>query len=139
VILLDTNVVSEIMRPRPQPSVVDWLNRQSTDLLYISTITLAEIHYGLDLVPSGRRKAVLSDRFELFIQNGFTQRIVSFDELSARLYGELMGRRQKMGRPLSSLDGQIAAIARANKCGVATRNHRDFELCGLEIVNPFLD
>lgn len=80
---------------------------------------------------------MLSERFERFIRSGFAQRILAFDEPVARLYGELMGNRQKTGRPMSTLDGQIAAIARSNNSGLATRNQRDFEFCGLEIVNPF--
>lgn len=136
-ILLDTNVVSEVMTPKPQESVLEWLNSQQTETLYLSTITIAEIGYGLHLLPAGKRRRILEGRFDLFIGSGFAQRVLSFGERAARLYGELMGHSRKLGQPMSIFDGQIAAIARANRFAVATRNVRDFEICGLEIVNPF--
>ena len=136
-ILLDTNIVSAIMAPAPPPIVIDWLNRQETVTLYLSTITIAEIGYGLCVMRDGKRRRSLEDRFEKFVTDGFEQRILDFDERSARLYAEVMGRRKAMGRPLSVLDGQIASIARANDLAVATRNIRDFEECGLDLINPF--
>jgi predicted nucleic acid-binding protein len=137
VILLDTNVVSAVMAPAPPAAVLEWLDGQPSDALYISAITLAEIHYGLQALPEGKRRQNLADRFERFVASGFTYRVLPFDEEAAYRYGELMARRRKLGRPVSVLDGQIAAIARANRCTVATRNVRDFEECGLELVNPF--
>ena len=136
-ILLDTNIVSAIMAPAPPPIVIDWLNRQETVTLYLSTITIAEIGYGLCVMRDGKRRRSLEDRFEKFVTDGFEQRILDFDERSARLYAEVMGRRKAIGRPLSVLDGQIASIARANDLAVATRNIRDFEECGLDLINPF--
>jgi predicted nucleic acid-binding protein len=136
-IVLDTNVVSEMMKPSPKPSVVDWLNRQETATLYLSTITLAEIGYGLHAMPDGKRRRYLEDRIEEFIAEGFDQRILGFDVVAARAYGELMGRRKNLGRPMSILDGQIASIARANHFAVATRNVDDFEECGVSLINPF--
>jgi predicted nucleic acid-binding protein len=136
-ILLDTNIVSAIMAPGPPRAVIEWLNGQDTITLYLSTVTLAEIGYGLWVLPEGRRRRSLEDRFEKFVAEGFRHRILDFDESAARLYAEVMGRRRKMGRPLGILDGQIASIARANDFAVATRNTSDFEECGLELVNPF--
>ena len=136
-ILLDTNVVSAVMARTPEPSVLEWLDSQRTDTLFLSTITIAEIGYGLQVLPMGKRRRILEDRFDRFVASGFAQRVLSFDEKAARLYGELMGHRRQPGRPMSALDGQVAAIARANHFAVATRNVRDFEECGLEIVNPF--
>ena len=136
-IVLDTNVVSEMMKPSPKPSLVDWLNRQETATLYLSTITLAEIGYGLHAMPDGQRRRSLEDRFEEFIAEGFDQRILGFDRVSACAYGELMGRRKTLGRPMSILDGQIASIARANRFAIATRNVHDFEECGVSLINPF--
>lgn len=136
-ILLDTNVVSEAMASAPNRAVLEWLNDRETESLYLSTITIAEIGYGLETLPDGRRRRTLSDRFERFVTTGFSHRVLSFDETAARVYGELMAHRRKQGRPMSALDGQIASIARASRFAVATRNVRDFEECGVEIVNPF--
>ncbi len=136
-ILLDTNVVSAVMKPEPVQPVLKWLDGQDTVSLYLSTITIAEIVYGLRVLPAGKRRRALEDLFEQFVARGFEHRILPFDEAAARLYGELMGRRKEIGRPMSILDGQIAAIARANGFAVATGNVRDFEECGLQILNPF--
>ena len=136
-ILLDTNIVSAVMAPAPPPTLIDWLNRQETVTLYLSTITIAEIGYGLWVMRDGKRRQSLEDRFEKFVADGFEQRILDFDEQSARLYAGIMGRRRALGRPLSILDGQIASIARSNDLAVATRNIRDFEECGLDLINPF--
>lgn len=136
-ILLDTNVVSEAMAPAPAGSVLEWLNRADADTLYLSTITIAEIGYGLRVLPEGKRRRLLEERFDEFVERGFDQRLLTFDRAAARLYGEVMARRRKIGRPMGVADGQIAAIARANRFAIATRNVRDFEECGLEIVNPF--
>lgn len=136
-ILLDTNVVSALMAPAPQASVLEWVDSQPTDTLYLSTITIAEIAYGLQTLPDGKRRRDLEERFRDFVAGGFAYRILPFDEKAAYLYGEIMGHRRKVGRPMSVLDGQIAAIARAHRLALATRNTRDFEDCGLEIRNPF--
>jgi len=137
VIVLDTNVVSAIMKPQPVAEVVAWLDRRETASLYLSTVTLAEIRFGLRALPEGRRRRDLEDRFERFVARGFEQRILSFDEPAALEYGDLMARRRRLGRPMSALDGQIAAIARAHRFAVATGNVGDFEECGIEVVNPF--
>ena len=138
-IVLDTNVVSAMMRPSPEPAVIDWLNRQETAALYLSTITLAEIGYGLQAMPDGKRRRSLEERFEKFVAAGFAHRVLGFDVDAARLYGEIMGRRKTLGRPMAILDGQIASIARASDFAVATRNVRDFEECGLDVIDPFPD
>jgi len=136
-ILLDTNVISAVIAPAPPRPVLEWLNHQETVGLYVSAITLAEIGYGLRGLPDGRRRRDLEDRFAKFVSTGFEQRTLSFEESAALLYGEIMGRRKGLGRPLGILDGQIAAIARAHQLAVATRNTRDFEECGVELVSPF--
>lgn len=118
-------------------SVVDWLNDQKANELYITTITIGEIAYGLKIMPEDKRRSGLSDRFERFMALAFTQRILSYDEASAHNYGQIMASRKESGRPLSVSDGQIAAIARSNHMSVATRNIVDFEYCGLELQNPF--
>ena len=136
-IVLDTNVISEVMSTSASRAVVDWLNQQDSAALYLTTITLAEVSYGLRILPQGKRRDILVDRFDQFIAKAFQFRILAFDEVAARTYGDIMGHRKELGRPMSSLDGQIAAIARTHKCALATRNVRDFQHCGLQLINPF--
>ena len=138
-ILLDTNVVSEVMRVAPSPAVLAWLNEQDSTTLFVSTVTIAEIEYGLRVLPDGKRRTGLRDRLEHFLAQAFEGRIRDFDQAAARSYGEVMGGRREIGRPMSVPDGQIAAIARACGYAVATRNVADFEDCGLSLVNPFGD
>jgi toxin FitB len=136
-IILDTNIVAEMMKEAPAPTVVAWLNDQPAPTLFLSSITLGEIAYGLRVLPQGRRRRQLEEGFEKVVAEGFAGRILAFDEGAARQYGEVMGRRKEIGRPLATLDGQIAAIARARGYAVATRNTRDFVECGVEVLNPF--
>ena len=136
-ILLDTNIVSEVMKTRPAESVVAWLNGQDSENLYICAITIGEITYSLRILADGKRRSALRERFERFVALAFDQRVLAYDESAARVYGELMGERKEMGLPLGFPDGQIAAIARLNHLAVATRNVCDFENCGIDVVNPF--
>jgi hypothetical protein len=136
-ILLDTNVVSEVMKTRPAEAVVAWLNSQDSQKLYVSAITIGEIAYGLRILPDGKRRSGLRERFERFVTLAFDRRVLSYDEPAARIYGELMGDRRELGLPMSVPDGQIAAIARLNHLAVATGNVVDFENCGIDVVNPF--
>ena len=136
-IILDTNVVSEFMTSPPASSVLNWLNTQNTTSLYLTTITIAEIGFGFRILPQGNRREMLAERFEQFVATAFEQRILSFDENAARIYGEVMDYRRGIGRPISSLDGQIAAIARSRDFAVATRNIKDFEECQLNLIDPF--
>ena len=136
-ILLDTNVVSEVMRTSPAENVLAWLNRQDTGKLFTSTVTIGEVAHGLRIMPSGKRRSGLGERFERFVALAFDGRVLPYDEAAARAYGELMGERRKLGRPMSVPDGQIAAIARSAHLSVATRNVSDFERCGIELVDPF--
>ena len=136
-ILLDTNVVSEVMKARPAEAVVTWLNGQESGKLYVSAITIGEIAYGLRILPDGKRRLGLLERFEQFITLAFDQRVLAYGESAARIYGELMGDRKELGLPMSVPDGQIAAVARHNHLAVASRNVADFEHCGIDIINPF--
>jgi len=136
-IIVDTNIVAEMMRASPAPAVVAWLNDQEATTLYLTTITIAEIAYGLRILPQGRRRRLLEQGFERVLAEAFAGRILAFDEAAAHRYGEVMGRRKEIGRPLRALDGQIASIARANGGSVATRNVRDFIECGVEVIDPF--
>ncbi len=136
-ILLDTNVVSEVMKASPSENVIAWLNEQESSKLFISAITIGEIVYGLRILPEGKRRSGLCEKLEQFIALAFDQRALAYDESAARAYGELMGHRRALGRPMSVPDGQIAAIARSNHLAVATRNVLDFENCGVDVIDPF--
>lgn len=134
-ILLDTNVVSELMRPSPGGAVIDWLNATDTASLHISCITIGEIEYGLDILPDGRRQDALRARFEDFVARAFAFRVLPYDESAARLYGGIMGDRRRTGRPMSVPDAQIAALARSRNMAVATRDVAGFADTGIDIIN----
>lgn len=136
-ILLDTNVISALMAPAPNTSVVRWVDSRPSGELFLSTVSIAEICYGLACLPEGQRRRGLEGRFERFVAQGFGFRVLAFEEGAARLYGDLMARRKRSGRPMSIADGQIAAIALDQRFAVATRNITDFEGSGLEVVDPF--
>ena len=137
-IVLDTNVVSEMMKTQPARQVVDWVNARDAPDLFVTAITIGEIEFGLRAMPGGRRRDSLEERFERFIACAFDGRVLAFDEAAARSYGIVMASRRELGRPTSVPDGQIAAIARTRGYAVATRNTPDYELCGIRLLNPFL-
>jgi predicted nucleic acid-binding protein len=130
-ILLDTNVVSELMKIRPYGAVVAWLNGQASEKLFVSAITIGEIACGPRILPGGKRRSGLRERFERFVAVAFDQRVLAYDESAARVYGELMRDHKEPGLPMNVPDGQIAAIARLSHLAVATRNIPDFEHCGI--------
>lgn len=136
-IVLDTNIISEMMKPAVDAFVVAWLNRQDSVELFLTTPTIAEISYGISSLPSGKRRRSLEEGFERLQLEAFEGRVLSFDLAAARLYGSIMGGRRAKGRPLSVVDGQIAAVAREHGATIATRNVRDFEGCGVKLVDPF--
>lgn len=135
--LIDTNIISEMMKPIPDVNVMKWLDQQEILQLFVSTITLAEISYGINILPEGGRRSKLEIAFEKAIFEAFTNRILTFDESAAHLYGQIMGHRKTLGQPMGVPDGQIAAIARAHDMSIVTRNIRDFSDCGLQVINPF--
>jgi hypothetical protein len=136
-ILLDTNVISEMMKQSPSAKVMAWIDQQEVMLVYISTITVAELSYGIHALPKGKRRNLIEDAFNKTIGEAFKHRLLSFDDVAAHIYGKIMGRRKALGRPLSILDGQIAAIALAHGAAIATRNTCDFTDCDLDLINPF--
>lgn len=136
-IIIDTNVISEAMKPRPFQPVISWLNAQETTSLFLSAITVGEIEFGLCTMPSGKRRTSLQEKFESIVSEAFVNRILVFDESAARVYGQLMAERRKLGKPLSIPDGQIASTARIRGFAVATRNSRDFADSGIQVINPF--
>ena len=136
-ILLDTNVLSELMKPAPEADVVRWVDDQLVNTLYISAITRAEIELGIALLPEGRRKQQIADTAQqMFTQ--FSGRCLVFGETAAVQYGQLVAARTKNGRPITVEDAQIAAIALAGGLRLATRNEKDFaDIPGLVLVNPW--
>ena len=137
-VILDTNVISEITRSVPEPKVVAWYQRQDSASLYTTTVTLAEVFYGLNLLPEGNRRAQLSRFADDFFGQEKAGKILSFDETAAVHYATIRAAKRRLGLSMSSLDAQIAAIAVAAGAAVATRNVSDFEHCGVTVVNPWI-
>ncbi len=136
-ILVDTNVVSEPLRKDPEPHVADWLDAQALETLHLSAITVAELRFGVQALPRGRRRERLREQLERQILPLFAGRILVFDLAASQAYAELMAKARSAGRAISVSDGYIAATAAANAMLVATRDTSPFEAAGLETVNPF--
>lgn len=136
-ILVDTNVVSEPLRKDPEPHVADWLDAQALETLHLSAITVAELRFGVQALPRGRRRERLREQLERQILPLFAGRILVFDLAASQAYAELMAKARSAGRAISFSDGYIAATAAANAMLVATRDTSPFEAAGLETVNPF--
>jgi predicted nucleic acid-binding protein len=139
VILVDTNVVSEPLRPQGDGRAADWLDRQAKRTLYISTISVAEILFGVKSPPVGKPREALVTAFEHEIQRLIAGRIVPFDLAAARAYAALMSGARAKGATISILDGQIAAIATAKGFDVATRDETPFRAGGLKTINPWAE
>ncbi|MBO9195296.1 type II toxin-antitoxin system VapC family toxin [Rhizobium sp. 16-449-1b] len=137
-ILLDTNVISEPWKPVPDQAVVDWLNAQAIETLFLSAVTIAELRFGISALPSGKRQVILHDRLEGEVLPLFAGRILSFDLAASQSYAELMARARLSGKAIAKADGYIAATAAANGFGVATRDTSPFEAAGLSVINPWL-
>lgn len=139
-ILLDTNVLSELMRPAPEPKVLQWLDCLSDADVWISAVTVAEIRLGIALLPGGRRRESLAELAEAMFQEEFADRCLPFDFPAAHEYASIVAARSRQGRPISVEDAQIAAISRAAGLTLATRNVKDFvDIAGLDLLNPWDD
>lgn len=136
-IVLDTNVVSELMRASPAENVFDWVAGQPAQSLYITSISLAEIVHGILLLPAGRRRSAIQAAAESMFSVEFGGRILPFEASAARACAKIAVDRRHAGRPISSFDAQIAAIALVARATLATRNVSDFEGCGLKLMNPW--
>ncbi|MBK9169559.1 MAG: type II toxin-antitoxin system VapC family toxin [Bryobacterales bacterium] len=136
-ILLDTNVLSEAVRPVPSEPVLQWLTAQSRGAVYISSVTVAELLLGVEMLAPGRRRTRLLAVIENLLAAEFQGRILPFDESAARLFPKIVAEREAMGRPISQFDAIIASVCRSRNAVLATRNVRDFEHCGIRFVNPW--
>jgi predicted nucleic acid-binding protein len=135
-IVLDTNVVSEAMKPEPHPSVRAWLNDQAAGTLYLSSVTLAELLFGIAALPSGKRKDMLAQTLD-GLMGLFRDRVLPFDTDAARHYAELAVTAKAGGRGFTTPDGYIAAIAASRKFIVASRDTAPFEAVGVSVINPW--
>ena len=137
-IVLDTNVVSEAMRPAPNPDVVGWLNAQAIDTLYLASVTLAELLFGIGALPAGARRDRLSRALDRLLAL-FPGRVLPFDQEAARRYANMAVTARAVCRPLPTTDGYLAATAAARGFAVATRNIQDFGDTGVELIDPWQD
>jgi predicted nucleic acid-binding protein len=136
-ILLDTNVISELMRGKPSAQVVAWIEERPRSRLGITTITQAEILYGIELLPKGRRKHALLTTAQMMFSEDFRGRIFPFNSEAASAFAKIAAIRQTQGKPISQLDAQIAAIVQTVGAKLATRNVTDFAGCGIKVQNPW--
>jgi toxin FitB len=136
-IVLDTNVLSEALRPSPEEAVLRWLARQNRDLVFTTTITQAEILYGIETAPPGKRRTRLHAAVEQLFSEEFHERILSFDVKAAQAYPSIVAGREAIGRPISQFDAIIASVCQSRNAAIATRNVSDFENCGVAIINPW--
>jgi len=136
-IILDTNVLSEFMRPNPAPGVVAWVAKQPATELFTTSITEAEIFYGIELLTKGKRRDGLLAAAKAMFAEDLAGRIFGFESDAARVFSKIAAHRRALGRPIRHADAQIAAIAQVRGAKLATRNVADFADCGLNVVDPW--
>jgi Predicted nucleic acid-binding protein, contains PIN domain len=136
-IIIDTNVISELWRVEPHPRVLDWVDTQPIETLYLAAITVAELRYGLATMPAGARRAIYQDRLEGEVLPAFENRVLPFDLAASRSYADLMTRSRAEGKAIGMADGYIAAIASTHGFSVATRDEAPFTAAGLNVINPW--
>lgn len=136
-VLLDSNVVSELLRPSPNPAVMEWVERRPVEQLHFSAVGEAELRYGVAILPKGRRRDGLALAIEAILRDDFEDRILPFDSAAARAYVEIAAVRRATGHGIAPADCQIAAIACSRDMAVVTRNVRDFGDTGIEIIDPW--
>ena len=135
--LLDTNVLSELLRAAPEPAVLTWFAQQPAQSLMVSAVTQAEMTLGARLLPKGKRRVALEAALAAMFDEDFAGRVLPFGSAAVPAYAEIVCARREAGRPISQFDAQIAAIARHAGARLATRNVGDFEGCGVVVVNPW--
>ena len=136
-IILDTNVLSELMRPTPAVQVSEWVAKQPSTELFTTSITEAEILFGIELLTQGKRRQGLLRAAEDMFNEDLGGRILGFESEAARPFAQIAAHRRSLGKPISHADAQIAAIARLRRAQLATRNVADFSDCGVDLVNPW--
>ena len=136
-IVLDTNVLSEVMKPAPSPQVLRWMASHPALTLFTTAITQAEILYGVELLSKGKRRAALQAAVDAMFTQDFSGRVLPFDSDAARMFPRIVATRRASGRPIAQFDAQIAAVARSRGAELATRNTGDFEHCGVTLLNPW--
>lgn len=136
-IILDTNVISELTRPIPDSGVIAWLDSQPAEETAVTAITVAELRYGVCRLPDGRRKSELSEAVSALVDTDFRGRVEAFDVLAAEQYADVVTTRERAGRPIGTSDAQIAAICRVLNATLATRNTADFTGTGVDLINPW--
>ena len=136
-IVLDSNVVSELMKSAPDAAVARWIADQQGMSLYTTSITRAEVLHGLLLLPAGKRRAALEAAAEAMFNKEFGGRVLPFGGDAARAYAQIAAHRRRPGRPISNFDARIAAIARTARAAIATRNVGDYDDCGIKVLNPW--
>ena len=136
-IVLDTNVVSELMCPAPDPAVDAWVAGREAATLFFTAVGEAELRYGVAIMPAGRRREAIDAAIGMMLREDFAGRILPFDSAAARAYAEIAAARRAAGRPVSAADAQIAAIASSRGMAVATRNIRDFSDTGIDLIDPW--
>jgi predicted nucleic acid-binding protein len=137
-IVVDTNVTSELMKPAPSPAVLGWVRNRGAGDLYTTSITLAEIGCGIERLPGGRRKALLKAAAEE-VFSAFSSQVLAFDALAALEYATIVRRCERAGTPIDGFDAQVASICRAHDASLATRNVKDFRNTRIEVIDPWSD
>ena len=136
-IVLDTNVISELMRPRPDSAVSKWLALYPREELWTTSAVIAELFSGIEMVAPGQKQDALRKAVEDMVADDFRGQVLKFDVAAARCYGRIVASRKRTGRPISEMDAMIAAVTLHHRATLATRNSSDFENCGIGILNPW--
>jgi len=136
-IVLDTNVISETWKVDPDISVLNWLDDQLLETLFVTSITVAELRFGIATMPKGKRRAYFAKKLEEVVLPSFNDRILSFDLTASNAYGDLIAKARAKGKAISKADGYIAAIAETNRFAVATRDIQPFKAAGLKVIDPW--
>jgi predicted nucleic acid-binding protein len=137
-IILDTNVLSAMVQPRPNELVVAWLDKQARSSMWITSVTILEIQFGLQILPAGKRRSLLKKMFEAVLRDDIGGRVAPFDTAAAQCSADLMASRHKKGRPVELRDTMIAGITLACHATLATRNIPHFEDLSVPVVNPWI-